>query len=154
MAASSIKVIQKIPASAEAVWSFFSNYANLQQITLPQMHFRVISQHHGDHIYPGQIIEYKLRVLGMPVYWMTEITHVKENDFFVDEQRRGPYQMWHHQHFFMPIPGGILMTDIVHYRNPAGFMGVIADKIYVKRKLQEIFDYRFRNVEEVFGKWQ
>ncbi|MEI9943958.1 MAG: SRPBCC family protein [Chitinophagaceae bacterium] len=152
MAIYSFKRIQQIPASVPAVWDFFASHANLQLITPPGMNFKIISKYHGESIYPGQVIEYKLKpLLGIPLYWMTEITHVKEKEFFVDEQRKGPYRLWHHQHFFKAIPGGTEMTDIVHYENPFWIIGNIANALYVKRKLKAVFDYRFKKVEEIFG---
>ena len=122
MAAHSIKTVQKIPISLAMAWDFFSNPANLQAITPDNMGFKVISKHHGDTMYPGQIIEYTVKpVLGIPLYWMTEITQVKDSIYFIDEQRFGPYSLWHHQHHFKAIDGGVEMTDIVHYKNPLGF---------------------------------
>src|SRR5690349_22090384 len=111
MASHSIKAVQNIPATLDEVWDFFSNPANLQTITPPEMRFRVISKHHGDKIYPGQVIEYKVSpLLNVPLYWMTEITHVKDKEYFIDEQRKGPYRLWHHQHHFREIAGGVEMT--------------------------------------------
>jgi ligand-binding SRPBCC domain-containing protein len=155
MAAHSIKTVQKIPVSLEEAWSFFSNPANLQAITPGDMGFKVISKHHGDKMYAGQIIEYTVKPLfGIPLYWMTEITQVKSGAYFIDEQRFGPYALWHHQHHFREIPGGVEMTDIVHYKNPLGFLGRIANVLFVKKKLQKIFEYRFQKVEEMFGKFE
>lgn len=154
MAAHSIKTVQKIPISLERAWDFFSNPANLQAITPDDMGFKVISKHHGDTMYAGQIIEYTVKpVLGIPLYWMTEITQVKDMEYFIDEQRFGPYSLWHHQHHFKAIPGGVEMTDIVHYKNPLGFLGNIANGILVRNKLKQIFNYRFQKVEEMFGQW-
>lgn len=85
------------------------------------------------------------------MYWMTEITHVTDSAFFVDEQRFGPYSLWHHQHHFREVPGGVEMTDIVHYRIPLGFMGDLLNKFYVKKELERIFEYRFQKVREIFG---
>ncbi len=154
MAAHSIKTVQKIPISLERAWDFFSNPANLQAITPDDMGFKVISKHHGDTMYAGQIIEYTVKpVLGIPLYWMTEITQVKDMEYFIDEQRFGPYSLWHHQHHFKAIPGGVEMTDIVHYKNPLGFLGNIANGIFVRNKLKQIFNYRFQKVEEMFGQW-
>lgn len=155
MAAHSIKVVQKIPVPLEQAWDFFSNPANLQAITPDNMGFRVISRHHGPRMYAGQIIEYKVRpLLRIPLYWMTEITQVVDQQYFIDEQRFGPYALWHHQHHFKAIEGGVEMTDIVHYKNPLGILGRLANRFFVKRKLEHIFDYRFRKVEELFGKWK
>ncbi len=154
MAAHSIKTVQKIPVSLDEAWAFFSNPANLQAITPDGMGFTIISKHHGDVMYAGQLIEYKVRPLaGIPLYWMTEITQVKDRAYFIDEQRFGPYSLWHHQHHFREIPGGVEMTDIVHYRNPLGILGRIANALFVKQKLKTIFDFRYKKVEELFGKW-
>lgn len=152
MAVYSIKTTQFIPADAGRVWSFFSNPANLQTITPPFMGFKVISKHHGQTIYAGQIIEYKVKpVLGIPLYWMTEITHVKNGEYFVDEQRFGPYSLWHHQHHFKSVAGGVEMTDIVHYKLPLGWLGDIAQELFVKKQLEGIFKYREERVRELFG---
>jgi ligand-binding SRPBCC domain-containing protein len=106
-------------------------------------------------MYPGQIIEYKVRpLLQIPVYWMTEITHVEDKQFFVDEQRFGPYSLWHHQHHFLTVPGGVEMTDIVHYKIPFWFLGDLANRLMIRKKLKEIFEYRFKAVEEKFGSWK
>jgi ligand-binding SRPBCC domain-containing protein len=155
MATYSLKAVQKIPVSLDVAWAFFSNPANLQAITPNNLGFKILSKHHGEKMYPGQIIEYKVSpVLGIPIYWMTEITHVKDNEFFIDEQRFGPYALWHHQHHFKAIDGGVEMTDIVHYRNPFWFLGDIANSILVKKQLSGIFNYRIKKVEELFGLWK
>jgi ligand-binding SRPBCC domain-containing protein len=154
MAAHSIKTVQKIPISLERAWDFFSNPANLQAITPDNMGFQVISNHHGNIMYAGQIIEYRVKpVLNIPLYWMTEITQVKDKQYFIDEQRFGPYSLWHHQHHFKAIDGGVEMTDIVHYKNPMWVLGKLANALFVRQKLKGIFDYRFQKVEEMFGKW-
>jgi ligand-binding SRPBCC domain-containing protein len=155
MAAHSIKTVQKIPVSLNDAWEFFSNPANLQAITPGDMGFKIISKYNSDKMYAGQIIEYKVSPIpGISLYWMTEITHVVEGKYFIDEQRRGPYSLWHHQHHFRSIDGGVEMTDIVHYKNPLGIIGKMANGLYVKNKLNKIFEYRFRKVEELFGKWE
>lgn len=148
----SIKTVQKIPITLGAAWDFFSSPANLQKITPGNMGFEIISKHHGDKMYAGQIIEYKVRpVLGIPLYWMTEITQVKDKEFFIDEQRYGPYSLWHHQHHFKAIEGGVEMTDIIHYKLPLGFLGSIANALFVGKQLKGIFDYRYNKVIELFG---
>jgi ligand-binding SRPBCC domain-containing protein len=155
MAAHSIKTVQKIPISLEKAWDFFSNPANLQAITPDNMGFKVISKHHGDTMYAGQIIEYTVKpLLGIPIYWMTEITQVKDKQYFIDEQRYGPYSLWHHQHHFKAIDGGVEMIDIVHYKNPFWVLGRLANTVFVKKKLDGIFNYRFQKVEELFGRWK
>ncbi len=148
----SLKTVQTIPIPLEAAWDFFSKPDNLKEITPAKMGFNIISKHHGGKMYAGQIIEYKVSpVLGIPLYWMTEITHVQDKQFFVDEQRFGPYTMWHHQHHFKAVPGGVEMTDIVHYKLPFWFLGDIANSLFVKKQLNGIFDYRFKKVKELFG---
>jgi ligand-binding SRPBCC domain-containing protein len=154
MATYSLKTIQNMPIILDEAWAFFSNPTNLQAITPANMGFEIISKHHGAEMYAGQIIEYKVRpVLGIPIYWMTEITQVVDKKYFIDEQRFGPYQLWHHQHHFKEIKDGVEMVDIVHYRNPLGILGNIANSLYVKKQLQHIFEYRFAKVESLFGSW-
>ncbi len=117
------------------------------------MGFVIKSKHHGEKMYAGQIIEYLVKPLfGIPLYWMTEITHVADKKYFIDEQRFGPYTLWHHQHHFKEILGGVEMTDIIHYKLPLWFLGDIAKVLFVKKQLQGIFDYRTKKVEEMFGK--
>jgi ligand-binding SRPBCC domain-containing protein len=150
----SIKTVQKLPISIEQAWDFFSRPDNLKNITPSNLGFVILSKHHGDRMYPGQIIEYKVSpVLGIPMYWMTEITHVEDFKYFVDEQRFGPYGLWHHQHHFRPIEGGVEMTDIVHYKIPFWFLGDIAHSLFVRNELRKIFEFRFQKAEELFGKW-
>ncbi len=106
------------------------------------MDFRVMVPPAGS-MYAGMMIEYSVRpMFGIPLRWVTEITHVREPEFFVDEQRFGPYAFWHHQHSFKEVPGGIEMTDIVSYALPFGFLGSIVRELFVKKKLETIFDYR------------
>jgi len=148
----SIKTVQQIPISLETAWNFFNSPVNLKEITPANMGFHIISQYHGDKMYAGQVIEYKIKpVLGIPLYWMTEITHVEDQQYFIDEQRFGPYSLWHHQHHFIPVEGGVQMTDIVHYKLPFWFLGDIANALFVKTQLKNIFDYRYKKVEELFG---
>ena len=147
----SIKTIQKIPIQLNTAWDFFSSPANLAAITPTNLGFNIVSKHHGDKMYAGQIIEYKVSpVLGIPLYWMTEITHVQDKKYFVDEQRFGPYSMWHHQHHFKVVDGGVEMTDIVHYKLPLWFLGDIANTLFVKKQLKHIFAYRYKIVEQQF----
>ena len=148
----SLQTVQRIPVGIDKAWDFFSSPANLQTITPSSLGFKIISKFHGNRMYPGQIIEYKVSpVLGIPLYWMTEIKHVEDQKFFVDEQRFGPYALWHHQHHFKSIPGGVEMTDIVHYKIPFWVLGDIAHALFVRKQLKKIFDYRFEQVEKIFG---
>jgi len=155
MAAHSLKARQKIPVSLDKAWDFFSDPANLQAITPSSLQFKVISHHHGNRMYPGQIIEYSVApVAGVKMYWMTEITQVQPKLFFIDEQRYGPYAMWHHQHHFREVEGGVEMTDIIHYKLPLGILGDTVHPFLVRPKLKQIFNFRFDKVEAMFGKWE
>ncbi|WEK37179.1 MAG: SRPBCC family protein [Candidatus Pseudobacter hemicellulosilyticus] len=155
MAVHSLKTIQTIPVSMEQAWDFFSSPVNLVAITPERLDFRIISLHHGEHMYPGQIIEYTVRPLwGIAWYWMTEITHVEQGRYFVDEQRYGPYILWHHQHHFREVPGGVEMTDIVHYKVPGWWVGDVLNAVLIRKELQELFRYRYEKVVERFGGWE
>jgi ligand-binding SRPBCC domain-containing protein len=143
---------QKLPSSIEETWEFISAPVNLKEITPADMDFIVTSNNGSEKMYPGMIITYKVSPLpGLKLNWMTEITHVKEYEYFVDEQRIGPYSLWHHQHKIGPIDGGVLMTDIVTYQPPFGFIGAIANSLIIKKRLQQIFDYRSGALEKRFG---
>ena len=147
-----LRTKQELPISLGKAWKFFSDPKNLKDITPNEMNFNIISGA-DKSIYAGQIIQYKVSpVLGINLKWVTEITHVKENEYFVDEQRFGPYSLWHHKHFFKKINGGILMEDIVDYKIPYGLIGQFAHVIFVKKKLEKIFNYRHTKLEKLFGK--
>ncbi|QEC41680.1 SRPBCC family protein [Pseudobacter ginsenosidimutans] len=155
MAHHSIKAVQRIPISVDEAWRFFSVPENLVRITPADFSFQIISHHHGGQIYQGQIIEYNVRPLwNIPWYWMTEITHVQPQQYFVDEQRYGPFGIWHHQHHFAPVDGGVEMTDIVHYSVPGWWFGSLVNKLVVGKKLEALFRYRFGEIEKMFGKWE
>jgi ligand-binding SRPBCC domain-containing protein len=145
--------IQKLPASLEETWNFFSNAHNLLTITPPFLNLKVTNEIFGDEVYAGQIIAYNVKPLaGIGISWVTEISHIQTKKMFVDEQRKGPYKLWHHQHHFKAIEGGTEMTDIVHYSLPFGIFGRIAHSM-VKKKLVEIFRYRFEKTNGLFGTW-
>jgi ligand-binding SRPBCC domain-containing protein len=146
---------QKIPATIDQIWEFISSPANLKKITPEYLGFNITSKLLSEKMYPGMIISYKVSpVLGIKMTWVTEITHVKEKEYFVDEQRVGPYSIWHHEHKIEPIEGGVLMTDIVSYKPPFGILGSIANSILIKKQLKEIFDFRVTAVEKMFGKME
>jgi ligand-binding SRPBCC domain-containing protein len=150
-----IRAVQKIPSNLTTVWELFSNPANLKVITPESLNFRVLTGKQGDAVFAGQIIDYRVSpLLGIPLFWRTEIIEVRDHEFFVDVQRKGPYSQWQHTHLFNEIPGGVEMTDMVQYKNPFGIMGRWANKLLVKRELHKIFEYRFRKVEEILGKWE
>ncbi|QDH78827.1 SRPBCC family protein [Echinicola soli] len=145
---------QKIPATVEEVWDFISSPQNLKVITPDHMGFDITSKHLPEKMHPGMIISYKVSpILGIKMNWVTEITQVREKEFFVDEQRIGPYAMWHHQHHLEPIEGGVIMKDIVTYQPPFGPLGTIANVVFIRKQLASIFAYRFKAVEEKFGKF-
>lgn len=150
-----LKTIQRIPVTVQEAWDFFSKPDNLKVLTPPQLGFIILSDQCKEKIYAGQVIEYNVKPLwGISLYWMTEITHVQEKVYFIDEQRFGPYTFWHHQHHFNFIDGGVEMIDIVHYKLPLWFLGDVANSLFVRYQLQQIFDYRFKKVEALFGQWK
>ena len=152
MAFYQFKQTQKIPAELGEVWNFISAPQNLKKITPPYMGFDVTSEELPSKMYAGMIIMYIVKpILGIPMKWMTEISQVRELEYFVDEQRSGPYTLWHHQHFIEPIEGGVLMTDIITYIPPFGFIGAIANNLIIKKQLKTIFDYRKQALETIFG---
>jgi len=149
-----IKTRQLIKSDIDTVWDFISSPANLAVITPQSMGFEIIGEkNENEKMYEGQIIEYFVSpVAGIRMHWVTEITHVKDKEYFVDEQRFGPYSFWHHKHFLKAVDGGVEMTDIVHYKAPFGFLGRIANSIFIKKKLKTIFDYRYNKLEELFNR--
>lgn len=149
-----IKTSQKLPISLEKAWDFLSSPYNLKTITPPHMGFNIINGvTENDKMFAGQIIVYKLSPLpGYKTEWVTEITHVKEGEYFIDEQRFGPYALWHHKHNLKSIDGGVLMEDTIHYKLPFGILGKIAHSLFIKRQLKQIFDYRHKTLEALFGK--
>jgi ligand-binding SRPBCC domain-containing protein len=144
---------QRFPISVEQAWDFLSDPKNLKIITPDYMGFHI--QSGADRpMYAGQIIEYIVTpIAGIKTKWVTEITHVEKGRYFVDEQRFGPYSLWHHKHFINEIPGGVEMEDIVHYKLPLGIFGQMAHPILVQPKLDEIFNYRIQKLEKLFGKF-
>ncbi|MGB5665278.1 MAG: SRPBCC family protein [Maribacter sp.] len=142
---------QIINSSIEQVWDFISDPKNLKAITPDYMGFDITSKDVPSKMYEGMLISYTVSPLfGIKNTWVTEITHLKENNYFVDEQRIGPYRIWHHQHILEPIKEGVLMTDIVSYKPPFGILGSLANELIIKRKLREIFDYRTKALSRIF----
>lgn len=142
---------QLLPITVDEAWDFLSDPKNLKEITPDYMGFHIIS---GDKkkMYAGQIIQYVVTpVAGIKTKWVTEITHVKDKEYFVDEQRFGPYALWHHKHFIRSVPGGVEMEDIVDYKLPFGYLGRLVHPYLVGPKLKEIFGYRRKKLIELFG---
>ena len=143
---------QLIPHPLEMVWAFFSRPENLNNITPEGMSFEIISDIRNVEMYEGMIVQYKISpFLGIKMNWVTEITHIQDKAYFIDEQRFGPYALWHHQHHFQEQEGGVLMTDILHYKIPYGFIGTIADAVFVENQIEAIFRYRKKAVEKIFN---
>ncbi len=146
-----IRQLLKLAIPVEEAWDFFSSPQNLVKITPTSLDFRITSEITGEEIYTGQIITYKVRPLfGIDLSWVSEITHVERFKLFVDEQIKGPYKMWHHEHHFKLVSGGTEMTDIVQYKIPFGVLGNLGLPI-VEKQLEGIFSYRRRKVEEMFS---
>ena len=153
MALYTLETSQKFPADLEQVWNFISSPKNLKHITPGKMGFDIITKNMPEKMYPGMIITYRVKpLLGINTTWVTEITYIKEYDFFVDEQRLGSYKFWHHQHKLKSIQGGVLMEDIVNYQPPFGFLGSIANTLFLRKTLENIFEFRKIKLEEKFGK--
>ena len=151
MSVYSIKTIQKLPVSLKDAWSFFSHPKNLAEMTPEYLNLRFTNTLYGEEMYSGQVMTYKVKPLfGIPLFWMTEITHVEDKKYFVDEQRVGPYNLWHHQHHFSEVEGGVLMTDEVNYGIPLGFIGRLAHWLFVGREVNAIFEHRFKVLEKYF----
>lgn len=145
-----LEFVQFVPASLDVVWDFFSSPENLSKITPPSMGF-IITSPPQNQMYAGMFISYKVSpILGIKLNWVTEITQVEKLKFFVDEQRLGPYSIWHHEHHFKAVEGGVEMHDILHYSVPFGFIGRIADALFVHSKVKEIFAFREKNISAFF----
>lgn len=144
---------QNLPITIEKAWDFLSSPKNLKLITPDYMGFNIISGAEKS-MFPGQIIQYIVTPLfGIKTKWVTEITHMKHEEYFVDEQRFGPYALWHHKHFIKEIDGGVEMEDIIDYKLPFGLIGQIFHPIIVEPKLKEIFDYRQNKLIKLFGEF-
>lgn len=143
---------QEIKTTIDEIWEFISSPANLKEITPDYMGFDIKTKDLPDKMYAGMVISYAVSpLLGIKTTWVTEITQVMDKKYFVDEQRVGPYSLWHHQHIIEPLEDGVLMTDIVSYQPPFGFLGALANKLIIKNKLNEIFDFRTKAIEKRFG---
>lgn len=141
---------QFLPIKIDKAWEFFSNPNNLSKITPPWLNFEVTSKL-DNKMYAGMIITYLVRpLLNIPTTWVTEITHVREPYFFVDEQRFGPYKFWHHQHIFREVENGVEMEDIVSYAVPFGLVGRLMNKLVVEKKIKEIFAFRSDVLNSLF----
>ncbi|WP_312768268.1 SRPBCC family protein [Epilithonimonas sp.] len=144
---------QQLNCDIQTAWKFFSSANNLSEITPKDMNFVVRTQLGNDEIYEGMLINYYVSPLfGIKLDWQTEITQVSFQQSFTDFQKKGPFKLWKHFHEFIPNGKGVLMNDTVTYELPLGFLGEFAHQIIVKNKLKNIFDYRFKILEETFNK--
>lgn len=144
---------QVVPGKIEDMWDFFSRPENLNEITPKDMKFEIISDVAGVKMYPGITIDYKVSPFPlMKMKWRTEITEIREGEYFIDEQRIGPYKLWRHQHHFVQEGEEVVMTDTLEYALPFGIFGRLANSLFVSRRIEEIFNYRFSKVESIFGK--
>mgnify|MGYP006087635489 FL=1 len=142
---------QQLPISLDKAWEFLSNPKNLAIITPDYMSFEIISKIDRP-LYTGQIIQYIVTpLLGIKTKWVSEITHIEEKKYFVDEQMYGPYTLWHHKHFVKEIEGGVELEDIIDYKVPLGILGQLVHPFLVKPKLEEIFNYRQEKLVALFG---
>jgi ligand-binding SRPBCC domain-containing protein len=141
---------QTVHAGLDRVWEFFSDPGNLNEITPPDMNFEIIAG--GEKkMYAGQLIEYRVEFIrGIRSLWLTEITQVREKEYFVDEQRIGPYRFWYHEHLFETVDGGVLVGDKVSYAIPFGLLGELVHLVYIKKRLDEIFNFRREKVAALF----
>ena len=150
MKVNTLKYSQILPISLDRAWNFLSSPKNLKLITPKSMNFNITEWDNRDS-YQGQIIQYTVEpIFGLKLKWVTEITHLEKNKYFVDEQRFGPYSFWHHKHFLKEVEGGVLMEDIIHYKLPYGFFGELINIFFVRKKLKEIFSYRKNELIKIF----
>ena len=149
-----LKYSQKLPINLNEAWDFLSSPNNLELITPKSMDFN-ITDWDKKKAYPGQIIRYTVKpILGIKINWVTEITHVRGKDYFVDEQRFGPYTFWHHKHFIKEIEGGVIMEDVIHYKPPFGLIGVLLNFLFINSKLNSIFKHRELELIKTFGNFK
>lgn len=147
-----LKVSQEINASLSEAWDFFSSPENLQKITPAHMGFIILSDITGVKMFPGMIIEYIVKPLfGIPIRWVTEITHVENHKYFIDEQRFGPYKFWHHLHKFTVVNDKLIMEDLVHYKLPFGILGILINRLFVRKQIEQIFSHRKIVVDKIFN---
>ena len=144
---------QLLNISIEEAWNFFSSAKNLSKITPPEMSFQIISELSDKPVYSGMEIDYIVKpILGIPLRWKTLIDKVDEPNYFTDKQLKGPYKLWEHSHHFKSTNKGLLMTDDVKYQLPFSVLGQIEHWLFVKKKIENIFDYRFQVLEKMFNK--
>ena len=141
---------QKINTDLDNLWKFISSPKNLSKITPSYMDFKILSKVPNE-MYEGLIISYTVKpILGLKMNWVTEITHIKDKKYFVDEQRKGPYKMWHHEYKLIETDNGIIMKDIISYIPPFGIFGKILNILFIKKQVEGIFKYRTQVLNKIF----
>lgn len=147
-----LEFTQTLPITIDAAWDFFSSPKNLRKITPEKMGFQITFQSGGEKMYAGQLIKYKINIFPfVKSSWLTEITYVQKPYFFVDEQRQGPYSLWHHQHHFEEIEGGTKMLDIISYSIPLGIIGRMMNYLFIHQQINRIFEYRKKVLSQFFN---
>ncbi len=143
--------VQILPITLEEAWSFFSRPENLMEITPDDFKLIIKTDIKNIEVYQGMLIEYTVKpMFNIPMNWLTEITQVNKPNYFIDEQRFGPYALWHHEHHFEAVPEGIKMTDKLFYAIPFWWIGRIANALFVEKKVEEIFEFRYKKLEKLF----
>jgi ligand-binding SRPBCC domain-containing protein len=141
-----------VKATLDEVWDFFTDPRNLKKITPQEMQFKDVFEQDEEKVYPGMLLVYKVSpLLGIPLTWITEITHVEPKKRFVDDQIQGPFSMWHHIHEFEEHVEGTLVRDILYYKMPYGLLGTLAHGFTVKKQTSGIFEYRKMALDKIFG---
>ena len=145
---------QKLPISINEAWAFLSDSSNLSLLTPKEMNFTIISKDQKP-MYAGQVIQYSVTpIAGVKTKWISEITHLKKGNYFIDVQLFGPYSFWHHKHFIKEIEGGVIMEDVIHYKPPFGFVGVLLNFLFINSKLNSIFKHRELELIKTFGNFK
>jgi ligand-binding SRPBCC domain-containing protein len=149
-----IKTVLQVKSDLKTVWDFYSTPSNLSQVTPDNIGFKMLSEL-PESMYVGMVLRYRISPIArIPMQWATEITHIEPYKYFVDHQLEGPYKIWHHQHHFREIEGGVEIEDIVHYALPLGPLGTLAHHLFVKKQIQSIFQHREQTTNKIFGRFE
>ena len=147
-----LQQIQHITVDINEAWNFFSSPDNLKLITPEYMNFKILNRSDVGDMYPGMIITYTISPLfNLSIKWATEITQLKDHKYFIDNQIKGPYKIWHHEHHFKETDKGVEMRDVLFYELSYGFLGKLVYKLFVKKRVEEIFNYRYKKIKELFN---
>ena len=142
---------QFLPIDIHKAWSFFSSPHNLPLITPPELDFKILTYFNKEEIFEGQLIDYTVTPLfGIPLKWQTRIDKMQKQNYFIDSQMKGPYKLWEHKHYFTAYKNGVMMKDEVNYQLPFGILGKIMHLLLVRKKIENIFNYRRSILEKMF----